>query len=135
MAGSLTLTSGGLALLSQYLAASRNDLAPQPPQYIAFGSGTTPMGRFNTQIPGETYRQPISSRSRDGFRVTYGFFLNTADNQNQTIAVYGIFAGEATAQGGTGTLLAYAQEPSPFGKSSGNTFAGDLPLTLSGTLS
>lgn len=131
----MILTSGGMELLRNYLGAGRNDLAPHPPQYVVFGSGTQPVSRFMSTIPGETFRSPILARSLEGLSVIYSTFLGAADNQNQTIGTYGIVGGDASLASGSGTLLAVANEATPFGKSGTDGYAVDLVLTVSGTIS
>lgn len=129
------ITSGGLAWMQDCLAAGITLTMPTPPSYIVLGSGLTPPSHFMTTVPGETYRTPIVGRDKFGAGVTYHGFLNTSDNANQTVAVYGVVAGQASAAANTGTLIAIVAESSPFSKDATKVLNVDVQVTVSGTLS
>jgi len=135
----LILTSGGQTLLRDYLAAPRNDLAPQTPQYISIGSGAAAATRFMTAMPNETFRGQIMDRAVDGLSVTFSTFLTTSENIGKTggnmVGFYGLMAGKATADLGTGILVAIANEASPFWKDGSQEVSVDLVVTVSGTIS
>ena len=130
----LVLTSGGTSLLRDYLAASTHTRAPQPPSWIAFGSGTHPATRFMATVPDEQFRAAISTRATSGLSVTFSAFLGKGDNIGKMMGFYGIMAGTATAGTGTGTLLAIASESTPRWKDKDSNVTVDLVLTVSGTL-
>lgn len=128
-------TSGGLSLVADYLAASSPALAPNPPLYMVIGSGTQIAGRFMHKVPGETFRTPIVARDREGFGAVYHSFLSDVDNANQTIGCYGLVGGDASQLADTGTLVAIANEGTPFSKDASNTLSIDWTITASGVVS
>lgn len=130
------LTSGGLAYLADFLAAASLGGVPTPPQYIVLASGTAPVGRFMTTVPGETFRAPIAARDRVGHTTTFHTWLSMTDNAGQTIGAYGLVGGNtATLSANTGTLIAVVNEPAPFSKGATQALSVDLILTVSGTVS
>lgn len=137
-----TVTSGGLALIAEYLRAGINTAAPIPPRRIAIGSGTVPVGRFLTAVPGETFRTMVDNRSREWGAVTYYAHLQDSDNANQTVGCYGLIAGRAgPTQSNLGPdpllneiLFAVANEPTPYNKGGAATVSIDWTITASGVL-
>ncbi len=134
------ITSGGLSLMRDYLIAGRPDLAPTPPRYIAMGSGLhSPLGRFLTTVPGETFRTPIVSADAAGTAAIFHCYLgmndnNGGDGNGATVAAWGLFAGNANAAVDTGTLFAVIAEPTPFSKNGNATYSIDWMITVSGTM-
>lgn len=134
-----TVTSGGLAYLRDMLVAATQLEMPLPPSFIAFGSGFNGspgagIGRFSTRIPGETARTAIVQRDRAGAAsVIFHAFLGPTDNQNQTMAVVGLYAGTATEAPNSGDLLACAAiAGGPVNKNPQNSYHLDWNLTISG---
>ena len=132
MSNELIVTSGGLEWIRDVFIAARNDLGPQPPQYIVVGSGIAAASSYVNQVPGETFRASITNRAVSGTAAIFSTFLGPSDNQNQTISSYGLVGGKATATTGTGTLIAIANEPTPYSMDGTQTAAIDLILTVSG---
>lgn len=130
----MILTSGGVSLLLDYLAAGNPGDAPNPPFYFAVGSGTLPVTQYMVRLPGETFRQPIVATDTDGDQVIYHGYLDVTDNRQQTIGCYGVFGGDATLALDSGTLVAIANEQVPFVKDSTTTFSLDMVLTVSGAV-
>lgn len=130
------LTSGGLSLTRDMLAAPTPATAPYPPQFIAVASGQATVGRYWTGLQGETFRAPIVGRDAAGGAVIYHAFLNIGDNANQSVGAYALVAGaDATSvPGGPGTYFAVGNEPNPFGKNATSTLNLDIILTVSGTV-
>jgi hypothetical protein len=127
------VTSGGLELIRDYLAAERAKDAPNPPSYVAFGSTALSAGRFLTAVPSEVFRTPIVQREAVGEAVVFHWFLSDTDASGETIATYGLFAGSANAEADSGTLVAIANEPSPFEKDGSLSYSGDWRMTISGS--
>ena len=127
----VVLTSGGISLIRDWLIG----LNPTPPTHIALGSGTATIGRYMTQLPGETFRTSIVQADATGQAAIFHGFLTTTDNQNHSVYCYGLFAGAATDLPNTGTLVAIASEAVPFSKNVINTFSVDLVLQVSGSVS
>jgi hypothetical protein len=128
------VTSGGLSLVRDYLASVKAADAPTPPTYIELGSGVAPVGRFMTAVTGGTHRTPIVQREKIGQSVVFHWFLADADNADQTIGTYGLIAGEASQELGTGTLVAIALDPSPFLKDPTLSYSGEWRITMSGVI-
>ncbi len=156
------VTSGGLSLIRDYLLQSDASAAPNAPLFIAVGSGTVPVGRFMTAVPGEYYRVAIAQRDPNGFAAIYHGYFSSVDanaqspalliaedlaganvpissiigvvagNAGMTLGCYGLYGGDATDVVGTGTLVALANEPIPFNKNSTNSFNLDWSLAVSG---
>ena len=128
------LTSGGLSLIRDWLAGK----AVNPPSYIALSSGVlpspNPIGSFWSRLPGETFRSNIVSADTAGQSVTFHGYFGLADNNQQTVCYYGLFGGNPTLSANTGTLIAVAQEPSPFSKAALTTLSIDIALTVSGVI-
>lgn len=152
-----TMTSGGLALIASYLGAWSNRwlnasvdrrhplqsaISPRPPHYLVYGSGTVPVGRFMTSVPGETYRTANLDSITDGASVTFHGYLGDTENASQTIGCYGLVGGVANAQPGNAgsdpnyneILVAVANEPTPFGKGTASTVSIDWVITVSGVI-
>ena len=131
------ICSGGLSMLRDYLFAATPSLAPQQPLYVAYGSGTQPVGRFMSIVPGETFRANIVQRDQSVGTpsVVYHWFLLDSDNSSQTVGSYGLIGGSATQSANTGTLFAIANEPVPYSKSPTTAYAGDWSITVSGVIS
>lgn len=125
------LTSGGLTLIRDWLGNTN----PNPPLYIAVGSGQVTLGKYMTIVPGETWRGQISSITPQGFTVNFTTTLSTSDNPNQSVYCYGLIGGPATAAANTGTVVALQAEPSPYSKNASQTSTITFPITLSGVLS
>lgn len=129
------LTSGGSAYIADALAGQALAVAPS---YIVFGSGQTPISRFMSNVPGETFRSPIAAIDRSGYQnvssVVYHAFLADHDNVGQSVYCYGVVGGAATAAANTGTLIVIANEPNPFGKDLVTTVSVDIQLAVSGVM-
>ena len=156
------MTSGGLSLIRDYLMQSDASAAPNAPLFIAVGSGTVPIGRFMTSVPGEYYREPIVQRDRAGLAAVYHAYFSSAaatqlypdvleaealaganipvssivavvaGNTGMTIGAYGLYAGNPSDIIGTGTLVAIAKEPVPFNKNTAISFNIDWSISISG---
>jgi hypothetical protein len=129
------LTSGGLAFFRDFAIG----LNPTPPMWIAVSSGTLPSppapGRFWWQLPAETFRTAIVGADAAGTAAIFHAFLGLTDNQNQVVCYYGLYGGSgANGAANSGTLIAVAAEPSPYGKNASSTVNLDLVLTMSGTV-
>ena len=124
------VTSGGLTAIRDFLYAG-GDFAG-PPIYVAYGSGTIAVGRFDTIVPGETFRTPIVARDKSGLSVIYHWFVKKNDNANQTVGAYALVGGAATLTPNSGTVYAIVNEPTPFSKDATTTYSGDWTLTVSG---
>ena len=128
------VTSGGLSLVRDYLAVTDPSSAPVPPTYIALGSGQVLPGYYMTAQPGENFRGGIVQRDKTGLSVIYHGFFGPADNQDQTVADYGLWAGAAaSSQVGTGILFALASGI-PFNKNTTNALSIDWTITASGVV-
>ena len=127
----VVLTSGGISFIRDWLIG----LNPTPPTHIALGSGTVTVGRYMTQLPGETFRTSIVQADASGpCSVVYHAFLGITDDLNHPVGCYGIFAGNATDRPNSGTLIAIGNEPVPFSKNPINTYSLDIELSVSGTV-
>ena len=122
--------------MRDFLGAATSDLAPGPPQYIVFASGTPPVTHFVTALSGETFRTQIIRREITDRSVTYYGWLGPSDN-NHLISAYGIIAGRNASfvPGSTGTLIACGNEGTPSYKGADETRTVMLTLTVSGTIS
>lgn len=124
------LTSGGLSFLRDWLAG----LNPAPPTFVGFGTGTAPASRFLSEIPDETFRTAIGQSDATEAQVIFHAVVDVADNLDNQIGCYGIIAGDATNQTGTGTVIAVGNDPVPFEKTAINTLSIDLAIPVSGFL-
>lgn len=128
------MTSGGLSFVRDCIAAATQPSMPAPPAWIVYGSGNQPVGRFWTQLPSETYRTPIVSRTSTGGSVVYHWFVMNTENIGAEVGMYGLVGGAATSQANTGTLIAVANEPNVYWKDSVTTYSGDWTITVSGVV-
>jgi len=132
-----TITSGGLSFIRDFLLGPTLAEAPNPPSYIGVGSGCAngvlTVGRFDTRVPGETFRAAIVQRDAgDNQSVIFHAFLSTTENLDQSVGCYGLWAGAAGASLNSGTLIAIAQEANPYNKNGGNTYSLDWTVAVSG---
>lgn len=130
-----TVTSGGLALLADYLAQADPGAAPRPPSFIAVGSGQiSDTGYFLTALPNEGFRTAIVQRDREGLAVVYHAYFEPQDANGQQMGNFGLFARDATNDPTTGTLVAVVNYATPFWKTAAISFSVDWTITPSGRM-
>lgn len=107
-----TITSGGLAMVRDYLMATQSTDAPLGPTYIALGFGAIPDGgRFWTVLSGESLRFPIVQRQATTAGAVFTAFIPSGNGLGLVVNVTGLWAGNATAALGTGILVAQTALP------------------------
>lgn len=141
-----TLTSGGAALVRDWLAAPAPGLAPAPPSFVGLASGVVQDGgRFLTQVASEHFRTAICQRDRSGLSVIFHAYLEPTDANGilpsgvnvlpgTTLSAVALWAGAATDQINTGTLFAVANLDPAIHKTGAKSFSLDWIITASGKL-
>lgn len=131
-----TITSGGLALLRDYLLQADPAAAPTPPSFMAVGSGViVDSGYYLTRLRNEQARQAIVQRDSEGLSVVYHSYFEPTDANGAYISTFGLFARDANNVANTGTLLAVVNNDAPFWKTAIQSFQADWVITLSGRMS
>lgn len=138
----LVITQSGLSLLAGYLSATSASAAPEPPRYVGIGSGMTPVGPTMMTVPGfEIYRTPVTGRTVIDGAVSYLCYLDIDDQTStpsgiagMSVSAYGLIAGDATLQSGTGTTIALANPPRVYNKNATITASPQFTINLSGII-
>lgn len=128
-----TITSGGLALIRDYLLQADPGAAPTPPSFMAIGSGAVQdTGYFLTALPNEGHRSGIVQRDAEGLSVVYHSYFEPTDANGQHVGTFGLYARDATDDPTTGTLVAVTNNQAPFWKDATKSFQADWVITISG---
>lgn len=140
------VTSGGAAMIRDWLLALPAGVAPRPPTYFSFASGVVADGgRFLTRIDSEHFRTAVCQRDISGSAVALHAYLEPTDANGvaasgtgilpgttlQSVALWG---GEATDEIASGILFAVANLDPPIHKTPTKSYSADWIITPSGKL-
>lgn len=106
-----TITSGGLALMTQYLATPDPSAAPMGPSFLSVGvSNLLPIQPtfFTQSVPGEYFRSPVAQRDSSGLSAIFHTYVSAANANTAPGSI--LIAAEANGLlGGVAALLSATQ--------------------------